>query len=241
MECPAIFFISPDPSEASKLILSGLCKSYRDVQAIHASLEIKPGYIHGLLGANGAGKSTLIKLIMGLTLADEGEMKGIDPRRLSYLPEHPHLPLDLSASQIIRFVCSNRGQSPASSETLLDEVGLDPDHRSKKIRGFSKGMRQRVALAYCLAGEPEWLILDEPMSGLDVLGRKLVLDILRQRKGAGMGVLMSSHIVTDMVRVCDYIHIMARGEIRESIEVTDHSIDTAEYFESRMMHWNMTC
>jgi len=99
-------------------------------------------------------------------------------------------------------------------------------------------MKQRTAIASLLAGEPDWLILDEPMSGLDAMGRKQMLDVFEKQKSSNTSILMCSHSVTDLVRLCQQVHIMANGKICESIIISEHSMREAEHLEERLNVWS---
>ncbi|RME06272.1 MAG: ATP-binding cassette domain-containing protein, partial [Bacteroidetes bacterium] len=120
------------------------------------------------------------------------------------------------------------------AEGLLAEVGLDPRAWHHKIGTYSKGMAQRAAMAFALAGNPSWLILDEPMSGLDAVGRKRMLEVLRKRHASGCGILMCSHIVPDLVRICDRILILAQGRVVSDISVEEHTMEQAERIEAML-------
>lgn len=219
--------------------LSGIEKRYGDVQAVRPlELPLPSGSILGLLGANGAGKSTLIKIIMGLTLPDNGTIQHNQQDYISLLPEQPYLPASMSAYQLLRFACRVRNAEPSQVGALLQQVDLDQKAWKRPIHTYSKGMRQRTALAYALAGNPRWLILDEPMSGLDALGRRHVLDLLREWHTPERCILMSSHVVSDLVRLCDRVHIMAAGTLCETIAIEQHSMQEAEQLEARLEHWN---
>ncbi len=199
------------------------------------SLGLDSQLTHGLLGANGAGKSTLIKILMGLVYADGKPDVALES--VSMLPENPYLPIHLSAYQIVSHACSVQGVSQAV-EALLEEVRLKPEVWHQSIRTYSKGMKQRTAIAYALAGQPEWLILDEPMSGLDAMGRKHMLDVFMRRKQSGTSILMCSHAVTDLVRLCDQVHIMAQGKMCETVDIKAHSMQEVEDLEQRLIHWS---
>ncbi|WP_051938306.1 ATP-binding cassette domain-containing protein [Ghiorsea bivora] len=198
-------------------------------------LTLQSSFAHGLLGANGAGKSTLIKILMGLVYADGKPDVALES--VSMLPENPYLPIHLSAYQIVSHACSVQGASQAV-ESLLEEVCLKPEAWHQPIRTYSKGMKQRTAIAYALAGQPEWLILDEPMSGLDAMGRKHMLDVFMRRKQAGTSILMCSHAVTDLVRLCDQVHIMAQGKMCETMDIKAHNMQEVEDLEQRLIHWS---
>jgi ABC-2 type transport system ATP-binding protein len=188
------------------------------------SFEVAPGEVFGIIGPNGAGKSTALKILMGFIKADRGLISifGQPPadssvhQRLGYLPENPCLYENLTISDHLRFAARTTGFSGSVSariEEILALVDLAQVAR-KPIRSFSKGMTQRAALAYALFHQPEVLVLDEPMSGLDPLGRQLVVDIIRDYNARGNTILFCSHILTDVERICDRIAIMNRGELQ---------------------------
>lgn len=219
------------------LTVSNLSKDYRQRPAVaDASLTVAAGEAVGLLGANGAGKSTLIKCIMGLVHSSRGSIvhPGAAP---AYLPELPQLPVSLSALALLRFKCRACGLPSALAEESLRAVRLDSEAYGRPVRHCSKGMRQRVALALCLCGNPQLVCLDEPMSGLDALGRVEILNLLQQKKHEGAAFLMSSHIVADMVRLCDRVLIMAHGRICEEVTVREHSLAEATALEEKLAAW----
>jgi len=219
------------------LNVENLGKNYGGHEVVRkVGFSIDNGEAVGLLGANGAGKSTLIKSILDLVHADTGSIR-IDGS-FAYLPELPQLPLSLTALQLLSFK-SRACDLPASSiSEAFSASGLQECDLNRPVRSFSKGMKQRVSLALTLCGNPGLMLLDEPMSGLDALGRAEILHLLQQRKDDGTAILMSSHIVTDMVRLCDRVMIMAGGQIREQIDICDHSLAEAEMLEQRLAHWN---
>lgn len=224
--------------------LNSLVKAYKGKRALNGvSLSLNPSEVTGLFGTNGAGKSTLIKCMMGLISYDEGHIqhpKSQSPHNshIGYLPEITQLPESVSALQLVRHGWRLKQSDPNRAETGLTEVGLDPAAWNRPVSTYSKGMRQRTALAYALAGNPNWLVLDEPMSGLDAMGRRHVLELLKNRKADRCGILICSHIVPDLVRICDRVLIMADGEIRENFVIEKHSMEEAEYLESRLEHWS---
>jgi len=198
-------------------------------------LQWDEGLAHGLLGANGAGKSTLIKVMMGLVSTDAGDMQPV--KDVSMLPEKICLPLQLTAYQVVQHA-SRMQLSGDDAITLLREVRLKEEAWHQPMRLYSKGMQQRAAIAYALAGKPKWLILDEPMSGLDAMGRKQMLDVFTQRQQQGASILMCSHAITDLVRLCQQVHIMADGKVKETVYIQKHSMDEVEMLESRLMFWS---
>ena len=213
-------------SFAAKLVLS------------HMSLCFESGKAYGLLGGNGAGKSTLIKSIMGLLSIDSGEIK-CQQGHISFLPEQPYLPENMTAWQMVSFACKMQGFESSNVSLLLEEVKLDSNAWHKKIGQYSKGMKQRTAIAYALAGAPDWLILDEPMSGLDAMGRLLILEVLKKRHKQGVGIIMCSHIVTDMVRLCDAVYIIASGEVKEKLDIENDSMEQASKLEAHLKTWSV--
>ena len=215
----------------SAIRASGLNKTFRTgflmrpVEAVrHVDLDVAKGAIYGFIGPNGAGKTTVIKMLTGLIRPTRGEawINGLsvsDPdsrRGLGFLPEgtffHEYLTgaefLDFHA-QLLNLPASVRRQRIPD---LLERVGLG--HAADlRIRRYSKGMRQRVGLAQTLIGDPELLILDEPMSGLDPLGRRDVRDLILSLRDDGKTVFVTSHILGDAELICDHVAIILGGEI----------------------------
>jgi ABC-2 type transport system ATP-binding protein len=219
------------------LTVTNLSKRYHHGLVVEkASFSLYPGEAIGLLGANGAGKSTLIKCILGLVRASQGSVAHPDLSP-AYLPELPQLPTSLSALALLRFKCSALGLNPELAEESLIAVNLSTDAHKQPISQYSKGMRQRAALALTLCGNPKLVCLDEPMSGLDALGRAEVLNMLKIKKEQGAAFLVSSHIVFDMVQLCDRVLIMAHGKICEDVTIQDHSLKEAAALEDRLAHW----
>jgi len=200
------------------------------------SFRFKQGESYALLGTNGAGKSTLIKSLMGLISLDAGEIEG--NHNLAYLPEHAHLPESMTPWQLVTYACKIHGSDFSSTGKFLQEVELKSKFWQQPISGFSKGMKQRVSIAYVLAATPEWFILDEPMSGLDVMGRSLVLDIFKRRSKAGCGIIMSSHAVSDIVKLCDHVLIMVNGELKEIRNICINRMSQVGELERRLMYWH---
>ena len=201
---------------------------------VGVSLHVDRGEIFGIIGPNGAGKSTLLKILLSLVRADAGtiELNGFSPseprcrQNLGYLPENPCLYDNLSVADHLRFIARTanfpREASQQRMAEVLTMVGLDHVIH-QPIRTFSKGMVQRAALACALFTKPEILILDEPMSGLDPLGRKMVIDIIRDYNSQGNTVLFCSHVLTDVERICDRIAIMDKGML--ALTITPQELD----------------
>ncbi|MEZ5317210.1 MAG: ABC transporter ATP-binding protein [Vicinamibacterales bacterium] len=189
------------------------------------TLEIPVGGVFGLLGPNGAGKSTTLKLLMNLLWPTSGraEILGFPPghlearRQLGFLPEHPTFYDHLSARELLTYYAGLFGlrgaDKAARADAVLDEVGLDGDARRRRIRSYSKGMVQRVGLAQALVNDPALVVLDEPMSGLDPLGRREVRELILQLRDAGRTVLFSSHILSDAEALCSRVGILNRGRL----------------------------
>ena len=213
------------------LEIRGLTKVYKakkgkKVQALSSlDLAIDSGEVFGFLGPNGAGKSTTIKTIMGLITATAGgaQVFGVpitDPRarlKIGFLPENPSFYDFLTAREYLAFVgraFSMDAQSiAAGSDRVLRLMELQ-GAADRPIRGYSKGMVQRLGLAQALLHDPPLYILDEPMSGLDPLGRALVKDIIKELKARGKTVFFSTHITADVEVVCDRVGVIVGGRLR---------------------------
>ena len=216
----------------SAVDIRGLSKSYRTGHVIQGrrpalhdlTLEVRRGEILGYVGPNGSGKTTTLKLLIGLLKADRGEAFVLgEPAasrawrfRAGYLPEHPYLYDYLTPAEYLDYVGRLFGFVAARrrerSRELLELVGLE---RSANVpmRKFSKGMVQRVGLAQALVNDPELLILDEPMSGLDPIGRRLVRQIIVDQHRAGKTVLFSTHILGDAETLCDRVAVLRGGTL----------------------------
>ncbi len=196
------------------------------------TLSIGQGEIFGFLGPNGAGKSTTIKLIMGLIRPTSGTTRilGVDSQKVEarknvgFLPENPALYDYLTADQYLGMVGKIVGMGKQDIQRRSDDVleRLELLHaRKRPIRGFSKGMVQRLALGQALLHEPSVLILDEPMSGLDPMGRALVKEIILELKEKGCCVFFSTHITSDVETVCDRVAILNQGTLQKVYQVSD--------------------
>ncbi len=195
------------------------------------SFSARRGEIFGLLGPNGAGKTTTLKVLMGLIAPDRGEVRimGRDSRRPSsrrnvgFLPENPYFHEYLTPRELLDFYGRLLGMGTAEirrqRDELIEQVGLASAARLP-LRKFSKGMLQRIGLAQAMLGEPELLVLDEPMSGLDPLGRRMVTDLIQQRHRAGVTIVFSSHILSDVERLCHRVVILHQGR-----KVADGTLD----------------
>ena len=202
--------------------LAAVTKRYGDLTALHSlDLTVDDGEVFGFLGPNGAGKSTTINILLDFVRPSAGTARvlGLDAQRdtsavherVGVLPEGFELYERLTAKEHLRFAMRTKGvrEDPA---VLLERVGLDPDE-SRAVGGFSKGMRQRLALAIALVGEPDLLILDEPSSGLDPNGAREMRRIVTEENERGATVFFSSHILEQVEAVCDRVGIMHHGEL----------------------------
>lgn len=188
------------------------------------TLEVPQGGVFGLLGPNGAGKSTTLKLLLNLLQPTSGraEIFGYAPgdvrahARLGFLPEHPTFYDYLTAEELLAYFAGLCGFSAAESRArasrMLDQTGIGADRR-RPMRQYSKGMVQRVGIAQALVNDPELVILDEPMSGLDPLGRREVRELILQLRNQGRTVIFSSHILSDAELLCSRVGILSRGRL----------------------------
>lgn len=228
-----------------------LSKSYRGkkgqtVQALReASLAIGAGEVFGFLGPNGAGKSTSIKILTGLIRPTAGTARifgqPVDARearrRIGYLPENPAFYDFLSAREYLGYVTRSfgldRGAAKSAISRVLDLLELAAA-ADRPIRGYSKGMVQRLGLAQALVHDPDLYILDEPMSGLDPLGRALVKQIILDLKQAGKTVFFSTHVTADIERVCDRVGVIVKGVFREERIVSELLREGVEGYDCRV-------
>src|ERR1051325_5702805 len=200
----------------------------RKVRALDGlSLTVNRGEIFGFLGANGAGKTTTLKLLMRLIFPTSGTARilGHDisdvsmHQRIGYLPENPYFYDYLTALEFMNFCGQIFGLSgaarPSRAKELLARVHLEESKWNTQLRKFSKGMLQRVGLAQALVNDPEVVFLDEPMSGLDPIGRRQVRDLIAALKQEGKTVFMSSHILSDIEILCDRIAILKRRRLSQ--------------------------
>lgn len=188
------------------------------------NLEVNEKEIFGFLGPNGAGKTTTLKLLMGLIYPTSGrawlfgrDLSNVTIKKdVGFLPEAPYFYDYLTAYEFLRFYGElfeiEKGLLKSRIETLLDMVGLS-DNRGLPLRKFSKGMLQRIGIAQALVNDPKLVILDEPMSGLDPIGRREIRDIILKLKGDGKTVFFSSHILSDAEMICDRVGILNKGRL----------------------------
>jgi ABC-2 type transport system ATP-binding protein len=206
--------------------IEGLTKRYGSVVALDNVSAVIEERAVGLLGANGAGKSTLMRSLLGLIQPDAGRVRvmgmGLDRsweirRRLGYMPEHSALPMGMTARDLVVHMGELRGLprrvAVLRASEVLFQVGLE-EERSRLIRTFSVGMRQRTNLAQAIVHSPSMVILDEPTNGLDPAGRDEMLTLVRRLSAdLGIAVLMSSHLLEDVVRTCDSVMVLREGQV----------------------------
>lgn len=219
------------------ITVSGLHKSFGRTHALDGlDLEVAAGEVHGFLGPNGAGKSTTIRVLLGLLRADSGavQLLGSDPwhdavelhRRLAYVPGDVELWPNLTGGEAIGLLSRLRdgdgsakrgtaggGLDKRRRDELIERFDLDP---TKKGRAYSKGNRQKVAIVAALASDAELLLLDEPTAGLDPLMEVVFQDVISQAKAAGRTVLLSSHILAQVEKLCDRVSIIRQGRTVQS-------------------------
>ena len=196
------------------------------------TLEVQPGEVFGFLGPNGAGKTTTLKLLMQLIFPTSGRAEILGRpagdlevrRRIGFLPEHPYFYDYLTAEELLTYFAGLFGSAGADRRArvsrLLDEVGLGAESRLQ-LRRFSKGMVQRVGIAQALLNDPDVVFLDEPMSGLDPLGRRDMRGLVLRLRDEGRTVFFSSHILSDAEALCSRVAILAGGRLAASGRLTD--------------------
>lgn len=188
---------------------------------VDATVSIAGG-ITGLLGPNGAGKSTFLKLLTGQLQPSQGEVRllGVDPfadpsvhARVGFLPEQDSFYEEMTGRAFVRFLAGLHGCPRARADEALDRVGLAAAG-GRKIRTYSKGMRQRVKLAQAIAHDPKVLVLDEPMTGMDPVARRQVIDLMRDFERRGATVIVSSHILHEVEAMTDRVILLYQGRVR---------------------------
>jgi ABC-2 type transport system ATP-binding protein len=215
---------------AAVIVCDGLVKSFGATKALDGlDLQVDEGEIHGFLGPNGAGKTVTMRILLGLLRPNAGRATvfGADPwadavalhRRLAYVPGDTNLWPSLTGGEIIDLLGDLRGGiDPARRATLIERFDLDP---RKKARAYSKGNRQKVALVAALASDAPLLILDEPTAGLDPLMEAVFQDALLDVAAEGRTVLLSSHILAEVEKVCDRVTIIRKGQAVETGSLAD--------------------
>ena len=221
--------------------IDGLTKDYqvgfwrkRPYRALDGlSLEVQPGEIFGFLGPNGAGKTTTLKLLMQLIFPTSGRAEILGRpvgdvgarQRIGYLPENPYFYDYLTAEELLQYFANLFGYSRSEARTraarLLDRVGIGAERRRQQLRKYSKGMIQRVGIAQTLLNDPDVIFLDEPMSGLDPLGRRDVRSLILELRDQGRTVFFSSHILSDAEALCSRVAVVAGGRLAATGRLSD--------------------
>lgn len=212
------------------ITISGLSKSYNGKKVVDdLSFTVREGTLFALLGSNGAGKSTTIKMMLSLVKKDEGDIDIPGNTLVGYSPETPYFPPFLTGMEVLFYYGAlqkiPKQDLKEECDRLLDLVGLEKD--KTKIRFYSKGMLQRLALAQALLKDPPVLILDEPCAGLDAMGRIEMIELIGELKKQGKTILMNSHILSDIEKVCDEGIIMQKGKVLRSFTKEDFSGETS--------------
>jgi ABC-2 type transport system ATP-binding protein len=207
------------------LEVTDIQKSFYETKAVRGiSFSVKPGEVLGIVGPNGAGKTTTIKMILGLLSPDKGSIKLFGStiedsavrRQIGYMPETPSFYGHLTGREILTFVGElfelSSDEIKKRSTELLSQVGLSKA-ADRRLNGYSKGMLQRICLAQALMNQPALLFLDEPMDGLDPIGRIRMKEVLLSIKEKGTAIVFNSHILSDVEAISDRIAIMDNGQI----------------------------
>jgi len=224
----------------SVLKITNLTKKFGDFTALDGvNLEVNKGEVYGFIGPNGAGKSTTIRVLLGILKATSGEAtifgqdvwaEAVDiHKRIAYVPGDMNLWPNLTGGEVIDLFVKLRGANNESKrEELIQKFALDP---TKKCRTYSKGNRQKVALIAAFSSDADLYILDEPTSGLDPLMERVFQECVLEAKEAGKSVLLSSHILSEVERLCDKVSIIREGKIIES-----GSLDELRYLTRTILH-----
>ena len=200
------------------LEIKGVTKTYGKKTVLHpTNLEIKTGKCVAVCGGNGAGKSTLIKIITGIEKATTGSIQfhTKDKKQFSYMPDHMNFHSELTPVEVLDYYASFIGAKKEKIQEVLEKVGLW-DKRNNKVGSFSKGMTQRVNLAQALLADVDLYILDEPTNGLDPFWVIQFKQILQELINKGKTVVLSSHIMRDVVEICDEIVILFEGKVKSA-------------------------
>lgn len=233
-----------------KVYRTGFWMNQKIVTLQNCSLQIHQGETFGLLGQNGAGKTTLLKILLGIIRPTAGRAsllgKALGARsvkqRVGYLPENPYFYDCLTGWEFLQYAAGLFRLSPEVQRRripeLLDLVGLAQSAaRKKPLRQYSKGMLQRIGMAQALINDPEVVFLDEPMSGLDPLGRYQIREIILSLKDQGKTIFFNSHVLSDVEKICDRVAILARGELL-CIGSLQELLGTADFYQVKIQGGN---
>jgi Cu-processing system ATP-binding protein len=243
----ADIFPARNDAGAPVIVARGVHKHYGLIHAVDGvDMEVRSGELFGLIGHNGAGKSTMFKMMLGLIPLTAGEIRidgapvpGSDfravRRKVGYLPENVVLYDNLTGAETLDFFARLKGVSPVQNAALLERVGLM--HAAKRrVREYSKGMRQRLGFAQALLGTPRILFLDEPTTGLDPEAIRGFYAILRQLKGEGVTMVITSHILAEIQERVDRLAIMAAGKVQATgtVQALREQMDLPLWFDVRV-------
>lgn len=244
------------------IAVEGVVKSFGKKHVLNGlNMQVCPGEVYGFLGENGAGKSTTMNIITGLLSADAGsiringkEISQMEAHPIGYLPESPEFFPYMTCREYFRYIaaaCSFRENPEKRTEEIIGLIGLQ-DAIDRKIKGFSRGMKQRIGIGCALYSGKDILILDEPTSALDPQGRADVMRIIEQLKEMGKTVILSTHILSDVERVADRVGILHDGKIQMEGRISDlldeHSEKRVEFqaewlpedFQEKLMQQEFT-
>ncbi len=215
-----------DTYELGKIYRTGFWLTQKVISLHNCTLKVLQGETFGLLGPNGAGKTTLLKTLLGIVRPTRGKARLLGApvgdrtvkERVGYLPENPYFYDYLTGWEILQFTAGlfriPRSVQKQRIPELLDLVGLAQSAAKKKqLRQYSKGMLQRIGMAQALINDPEVVFLDEPMSGLDPMGRYQIREIILSLKAQGRTIFFNSHVLSDVEMICDRVGILAKGEL----------------------------
>ncbi|NES95223.1 MAG: ABC transporter ATP-binding protein [Desertifilum sp. SIO1I2] len=235
----------------SKVYRTGFWMTQKIASLSNCTLSVYQGETFGLLGPNGAGKTTLLKMLLGIVRPTSGRAmllgKPVGDRqikqRIGYLPENSYFYDYLTGWEFLQFTAGllkvPRSVQRRRIPELLDLVGLAQSAAKKKqIRQYSKGMQQRIGMAQALINDPEVVFLDEPMSGLDPMGRYQIREIITSLKGQGKTIFFNSHILSDVEQICDRVAILAKGELIKMGSL-DELLGTSEAYQVRGIGGNL--
>src|SRR5579859_4503373 len=203
------------------IVIENLAKSYGRVQAVRGiSMSIERGEIFGFLGPNGAGKTTTIRCMLDVIRPSSGSIRvlGLDSQRdrlamhqhIGYLPGDVRLPGSMTGKQVINYFANLQGREPVLLNHLIERFDVE---MKRPLKGYSKGMRQKIGVVLAFMCDPDVLILDEPTSGLDPLLQKVFNEFLLEEQKRGKTIFMSSHIMSDVEKVCQRVAVIRQGEI----------------------------
>jgi ABC-2 type transport system ATP-binding protein len=241
-----------DIDELTKDYEIGMFKKRRVRALDHLSLSVRRGEIFGFLGPNGAGKTTTLKLLMRLIYPTSGTARilgqPIDDvathARLGYLPENPYFYDYLSGRELLEYTGAlfslTKPLARRRAAELLNLVGLEGERADRQLRKYSKGMLQRVGIAQALVNDPEVVFMDEPMSGLDPIGRREIRDLLLALRRQNKTIFFSSHILSDVETLCDRAAIMTNGKLLRLGSVEELTMQDETLLEIVAVHTDLT-